>query len=127
MRRPVFLILCLLALPITLRAQWQRVGPMIIHPTYGAIHYKSGTLWAGGQELYRSRDFGTSWEKIVFPDQSGITDICFLNADTGIVATLTDLYQTYDHGITWRGVARDKYQYMRVAYIYSSLNIFAMA
>src|SRR5436190_13275634 len=128
MRRSLIPFIALLSLCVsTTRAQWQTVGPVITHSTYGAIHYKSGDLWVGGLELFRTTDLGVSWEKIVFPDQSGITDICFLNRDTGIVSTLTDIYQTFDRGTNWTGIARDKYQYMRASYVFSQQNIFGMA
>lgn len=120
--------LCLLTFSSNaLRAQWQSVGPTVAHPTYGAVQYKNGTVWVGGQELYSSADSGASWQRVPFPDPNGITDICFLNADTGVVATLSDLYQTFDRGATWKGIARDKWQYMRAAYVFSASNIAAMA
>jgi photosystem II stability/assembly factor-like uncharacterized protein len=127
MRRPLFLILCLLALPVTLHAQWQKVGPTIDHPTYGAVHYKSGTVWVGGTDLFLSSDLGATWQPVSFPDLSGITDICFRNADTGIVGTLTNIWETTDRGARWFAIAPNNFQQMRVSFVGTSANIAAMA
>jgi photosystem II stability/assembly factor-like uncharacterized protein len=109
MRRPLFLILCLLALPVAVHAQWQIVANRLLPNSdkwFGATAYKDGTIWVGADDLYYSDDTGRTWKKSNFnasPSQV-IYDINFLNANLGVVGGRQAILKTTDHGQSWTDI-----------------------
>lgn len=92
-------------------AQWKIVAPNAVHsatPWEGeAIHYKDGVIWAADTDLVISRDTGKTWTRVVLPQFASrvVTDISFLNRDTGVLGnTYGFIFQTFDGGTTWNEV-----------------------
>src|ERR1035441_3085144 len=73
------------------RGQWRIVAPQAfsIAPVSGwggAITYKDGIVWAGGNSLCYSDDSGSTWNQVSsLVTNDVISDISFCNSDTGIV------------------------------------------
>ncbi len=85
-------------------AQWTNVRPNLLQATdtIGAMQFKDGIVWAGGNQLWFSPDSGKTWKRsMAFPADS-ISDIAFYDRLHGLVATLNNgFFITIDGGITW--------------------------
>lgn len=101
----------------------ERIAEIIIHPADPATVYVAamGPLWNSGGErgLYRTRDGGTTWERILFvDDDTGCVDIALDPADPSILYAAmwqfrrsadffssggpgSGLYKSSDGGGTW--------------------------
>lgn len=69
------------------------------------MQYKDGVIWAGHGSLMRSDDTGRTWRTALTPFMRPgeyITSICFVNRDTGVIATHTHVAYTDDGGVNWR-------------------------
>jgi len=98
----LFLALLSVALSTPAFAQWQNVGPNVLPAgDYGALAYRDGILWAGGDALVMSNDLGKSWSAVSsFPGRA-VKDISFCDKLHGVVGTEGALYITNDGGNSW--------------------------
>ncbi|MEP7235352.1 MAG: T9SS type A sorting domain-containing protein, partial [Ignavibacteriota bacterium] len=120
----IFFFLLLLSLISQVRrldAQWVNIAANRLTPysgtgadvKYGAIHYHSGTLWAGWTDLWFSKDLGQTWQRspINLTTDDIITDIQFYDDLTGIITTAKEvgfpsngLLRTTDGGLSWKKI-----------------------
>src|SRR5438093_2096034 len=108
MRRSSFiggLVVVALVLAGTVRGQWIKTSsPNFSSPNPaagGAMYYKDGILWAGGNSLWMSTDVGATWNKTNFPDAT-VYDIYFVTPQHGVVAASDDgVFLTTDAGASW--------------------------
>ncbi|MDP4237769.1 MAG: hypothetical protein Q8919_15105, partial [Bacteroidota bacterium] len=107
----VILIIPLVALLVTDSfSQWSVVGNKLFGPHTtpygGVITFNDGIVWAGLNHLVNSLDSGTTWNSIADPLQgSQLSEICFLNKDTGAIACIDKgIFLTNDGGKTWRHI-----------------------
>ena len=109
-RRTLFFVLLLFYASNTLYAQWKIVAPNAVHCYVpweaGAIHCKDSIVWAADTDLVFSRDLGATWKRVLLPEfAQRVTDLSFLNRDTGVLATIYGfIFQTFDGGNTWKQV-----------------------
>lgn len=104
----------------------RHIGRMAVHPTNAEIAFvaAAGDLWKPTPDrgVYRTRDGGRSWEKVLYVDTlSGATDIVINPADPSIIVAATyqrlrtpsgfngggpgsRLYKSTDGGTTWRQI-----------------------
>lgn len=88
-------------------AQWRNVAPNLVAGTAfgGAMQYRAGIIWAGGNNLWRSTDLGASWKASGSFTNAMINDIAFFDAQNGLIGTNSDgVYHTSDSGKTWQHV-----------------------
>jgi hypothetical protein len=104
----VVICVLLVALGKEASGQWRAVSPPIFRPFYlfsgGAMTYRDGMTWAGGNDLWKSRDAGLTWQRTTMPI-SRIYDIAAFDDSTVVVATLDrGVLVTTDQGSTWRDI-----------------------
>jgi photosystem II stability/assembly factor-like uncharacterized protein len=87
--------------------QWVKVGDGTIgnyDVQYGgSLSFKSGIIWAGIRDLWKSADSGTTWTKTNLNiGNAFITDINFFDQNNGVVAVYTQgVFLTRDAGNSW--------------------------
>src|SRR5256885_13924087 len=83
-------------------AQLKNVAPNVLPVSdYGALCYKDGVLWAGGDALVLSSDLGITWRSVPsFPGRA-VKDISFADKLHGVIGTEGALYLTEDGGASW--------------------------
>lgn len=107
--RRLFALLLLVALPCgSAYSQWKLVAANAI-PTSGSsgiITHIEDVLWAGGNDLQVSTDFGVTWEvrnPPTFSTGDIISSIAFFDKQRGLFATSrADIYSTVDGGMNWK-------------------------
>jgi photosystem II stability/assembly factor-like uncharacterized protein len=102
--RSSMLVFAVLLLAASASAQWTNVAPGLLgnDPSYGAMQYRDGVVWAGFADLWSSVDLGVTWKKVAsFPPADTITDIAFYDNLTGLVSTLHSVLLTKDGGASW--------------------------
>ena len=90
-----------------MEAQWQSIAPNLVgqgpYGNTGVMNASGGVAWAGRRDLFKSTDKGLTWQNVYIP--KGLTDvimqICFHDANNGLVSTEGGLYVTHDQGKTW--------------------------
>ncbi len=87
------------------RAQWTNVRPNLLHgtDTVGAMQFRDGIVWAGGNNLWSSPDSGKTWQQsLAFPNGDSITDIAFYDRLHGVVSVIDNgFFITNDGGNSW--------------------------
>src|SRR4029077_11445156 len=88
-------------------AQWNNVAQGLVAGTKygGAMQYRDGVVWAGGDDVYRSTNSGmTGQESGNFAD-ANINDIVFFDKLHGLIATAVQVvFRTSDGGNSWQQV-----------------------
>lgn len=106
--------------------QTERIGRIVIDPDHPATVYVAalGPLWSAGEErgLFKTTDFGQTWEKVLFVDQgTGCSEVWLDPQDPQTVyATMwqfrrtpysfhsggagSGVYKSTDGGTTWREI-----------------------
>lgn len=98
-------------------SQWQNIaGPDIgtipsAFGGFGFIHYQAGSVWAGRDNLFVSRDSGVTWTQLTPPVNGTITEINFFNTQIGVVATTSGVYKTMNGGATWTLILNRSFVY----------------
>ena len=107
----------------------ERIAEILMHPADPAVVYVAamGPLWGPGDErgLFRTRDGGTTWQKILYVDDTtGCVDIALDPADPSVIYAAmwqfrrspdfftsggpgSGLYKSTDGGETWRRLDKD--------------------
>ncbi len=88
-------------------AQWKNVAPGLVAGAKfgGAMQYRDGIVWAGGDNLFRSIDSGKTWQRSGNFANANITDIAFFDRLNGLVSTQAQgLFHTSDGGNSWQNV-----------------------
>lgn len=107
----------------------EHIAKVLIHPENSSIIYVAvqGRLWSDSEErgVYRSNDFGTTWEKVLYVNPStGAADLTISHEDPSVLfAAMWDhrrspdfftsggegsgLYKSTDGGSTWSKLSKD--------------------
>ena len=90
-----------------MNAQWEIQNSGITDDLQAVQYASSDQIYAGGAYglLMRSTDAGSSWHEISAPAFSGyVSDLKFVNQDTGYVHGWGQIFKTYDGGDSWSWV-----------------------
>lgn len=94
----------LLTLATGAGAQWKNVAPNLVAGTEfgGAMQFRDGVIWAGGDNLWRSADLGATWRQSGNFRNASINDIAFFDKQNGLLGTdAQGVFRTTDGGNTW--------------------------
>jgi photosystem II stability/assembly factor-like uncharacterized protein len=100
-------LLCVALASSPAEAQWKNVAPGLVRGAElgGAMQYRDGIVWAGGDDVYRSTDSGMTWQSSGNFVNANITDIAFFDKLNGLVCTQRQgLFHTSDGGNSWQHV-----------------------
>jgi photosystem II stability/assembly factor-like uncharacterized protein len=108
--RPVVLFfLVSFGVSTTASAQWNMVRQDLLGIKWllthgGALEYADGTVWAGSDRLYFSKDLGLTWTPTADFMASGDWISCIrFRGDTGMVSSSDGrLFRSIDRGVTWQ-------------------------
>src|SRR4051812_47034540 len=91
-------------------SQWVKVGNATLGAYNlgygGAMASKSGIIWAGIHDLWKSSDTGTTWAKTNLSISSDfVGDINFFDQNNGVVAVYNSgVFLTRDGGNSWNKI-----------------------
>jgi photosystem II stability/assembly factor-like uncharacterized protein len=76
-----------------------------VQPSYERLFFADKIVFAAGknQEIYKSSDFGKTWETINTPVEAWneVRNLYFFNEMIGYIDGISAIYKTTDGGITW--------------------------
>src|SRR5690242_1156079 len=97
-QRSVLGAILLLFISVHTVAQWKIVAPTLLTDVKnaGALHSRSGIVWAGRDQLWFSTDKGSTWQLCQAFTGTDIIDISFYDALNGLVLTDEEVFMTTD-------------------------------